>query len=256
VSQLVKLTLGARSEIELCNPPLNLVSRELTVQLRVALSEVSRSPSVRALVLHGGGKAFCAGSDVKEFERLHGRVAEDKLLLEKLVYRQLANLEVPVIAAIEGHALGGGLELALCCDLRVASAQSTLGMPELRLGVVPGSGGTQRLPRIVGPANAKELILLGEPVDAETALRIGLVNRVVAQGQALAEARRIADTIARRGPLAVRVAKHLIDEAGDRSLDDGLALELDESERVFASKDMLEGAAAFFEKRTADFRGE
>ena len=257
MSNLVNLTLGVRAEIELNNPPLNVVSHELTVQLREALSEVSRSPLVRVLVLYGsGGQAFCAGSDVKEFEQLHGRVAEDKLLLEKLVYRQLANLEVPVIAAIEGHALGGGLELALCCDLRVASAQSKLGMPELRLGVVPGSGGTQRLPRIVGPAKAKELILLGEPIDAEAAASIGLVNRVAPQGEALAEARRIADTIAERGPLAVRIAKHLIDEAGSRTLDDGLALELDESERVFSSKDMLEGAAAFFAKRTPEFRGE
>lgn len=254
---LTRLTTGARAEIELCNPPLNVVSRELTLQLRDALTAVSKDAGVRALVLYGtGGRAFCAGSDVKEFERLHGRVAEDKLLLEKLIYRQLARLEVPVIAAIEGYALGGGLELALCCDLRVAGEEARFGMPELRLGVVPGSGGTQRLPRIVGPAMAKEMILLGEPVDAATAGRIGLVNRVVPAGQALEEARRLADVIASRGPVAVRIAKRLIDAAADRTLDDGLALELDESERIFSTRDMLEGAVAFFEKRAPEFHGE
>ena len=256
-AELIGLKLGARAEIELHNPPMNLVSRELTLQLRDALTAVSGDASVRAVVLYGtGGRAFCAGSDVKEFERLHGRVAEGKLLLEKLVYRQLARLEVPVIAAIEGYALGGGLELALCCDLRVAGQDAKFGLPELRLGVVPGSGGTQRLPRIVGPAIAKEMILLGETIDAAAARQAGLVNRVVPAGDALAEARRMADVIAERGPVAVRIAKRLIDAAADRSLDDGLALELDESERVFATADMLEGAAAFFAKRPATFRGE
>lgn len=256
-TELVRLDLGTRAEIELNNPPMNIVSRELTVALRDALTAISGDGSVRAVVLYGAGsRAFCAGSDVKEFERLHGRVAEDKLLVEKLVYRQLARLEVPVIAAIEGYALGGGLELALCCDLRVAGQGATFGMPELRLGVVPGSGGTQRLPRIVGPAIAKEMILVGEPIDADTARRVGLVNKVVPAGHAVAEARRLADVIASRGPVAVRAAKRLIDAAGDRSLDEGLALELEESERVFSTTDMLEGAAAFLGKRPATFRGE
>lgn len=256
MSTLIGLQIGPRTEIELRNPPMNLVSRELTVQLRAALTEVARSPEVRAVVLYGSGdRAFCAGSDVKEFQRLHGRVAEEKLLLEKLVYRQLARLPMPTIAAIEGHALGGGLELALCCDLRVAGDGATLGMPELTLGVTPGSGGTQRLPRVVGPARAKELILLGELIDAAAAERIGLLNRVVPAGQALAEARRMADLIATRGPVAVRAAKKLIDTAADHTVDDGLALELDASEEVFASQDMLEGAAAFLGKRPPQFEG-
>jgi enoyl-CoA hydratase/carnithine racemase len=256
MGDLVSLTGGIRAEIELRNPPMNLVSHDLTVQLRAALNEVAQSSQARVLVVHGSGdRAFCAGSDVREFEQLHGRVAEEKLLLEKLVYRQLARLAIPTIASIEGFALGGGLELALCCDLRVAGAAARLGMPELRLGVVPGSGGTQRLPRIVGPAVAKEMILLGEVIDAEQAARMGLVNRVVAAGQALSTSRGLADTIAARGPVAVRVAKRLIDEAGDRAMDDGLALELDASEEVFASSDMLEGASAFLAKRPPDFQG-
>lgn len=256
MSALVELRLGRCAEIELNSPPMNLVSRELTGQLRAALTAVAQSPDVRVVVLTGrGDRAFCAGSDVKEFEALHGRVAEEKLLLEKLVYRQLARLPVPTIAAIEGHALGGGLELALCCDLRVAGDRARLGMPELTLGVTPGSGGTQRLPRIVGPARAKELILLGELIDAGSAERIGLVNRTVPAGTALAEARRMAEVIAGRGPVAVRVAKRLIDTAADHSVDDGLALELDGSEEVFDSRDMLEGAAAFLQKRPANFEG-
>jgi enoyl-CoA hydratase/carnithine racemase len=256
MSTLTGLQVRRRTEILLRIPAMNLVSRELTVLLGAALTEIARSPDVRAVVVHGQGeRAFCAGSDVKEFEQLHGRVAEQKLLLEKLVYRQLARLPVPTIAAIEGHALGGGLELALCCDLRVAGSGATLGMPELTLGVTPGSGGTQRLPRVVGPARAKELILLGELIDATAAERIGLVNRVVLAGGALAEARRMADLIATRGPVAVRAAKKLVDLAADHSVDDGLALELDASEAVFASQDMLEGATAFLQKRPAEFHG-
>jgi enoyl-CoA hydratase/carnithine racemase len=257
MTELVALTLGTRVELELRNPPMNLVSREFTVQLRAALTAVAGCREARVVIVHGaGGKAFCAGSDVKEFHSLHGRVAEDKLLLEKLVYRQLARLEVPTIAAIEGYALGGGLELALCCDLRVAGESSRLGLPELRLGVTPGSGGTQRLPRVVGPARAKEFILLGEVVDGVRAAELDLVNRVVPDGEALATAREMADVIASRGPVAVRAAKRLVDAAVERSLDEGLALELDAAEQVFATSDMLEGASAFFDKRRPNFSGE
>jgi enoyl-CoA hydratase len=253
---VIRLTPGTVALVELDNPPLNLVTAAMTERLGAALDRVAADAGVRAVVVTGAGeRAFCAGSDVKEFEGLAGRVAERKLLLEKLVYRKLAELRVPTIAAIEGDALGGGLELALCCDLRVASARARLGMPEVRLGVIPGSGGTQRLPRVVGPARAKELILVGDLLGAEAAGRIGLVNAVVPAGEALVEAKAMAEKIARRGPLAVREAKRLIDLAADVELDAGLAAELDASERVFASGDMLEGARAFFEKRPPDFKG-
>jgi enoyl-CoA hydratase len=256
MSELVSLTLGPRCEIRLEAPPMNLVSRELTVQLRAALLEVARHEGARVAVLSSAGdRTFCAGSDIAEFAGLQGQGAEGKLLLEKLVYRQLALLPVPVIAAIEGHALGGGLELALCCDLRVASEQSMLGLPELRLGVVPGSGGTQRLARVIGAGRAKEMILLGELITARRAEEIGLVNRAVPAGEALTVARQLADEIAARGPLAVRHAKRLIDASVDRPLDEGLAMELDASDDVFASEDMLEGARAFKDKRTPRFTG-
>ena len=248
---------GPVTTIRLENPPLNLVTVELTRSLDRALAAIESDPEVRCVVLTGtGDRAFCAGSDVKEFESLQGRVGEGKLLLEKAVYRRIARLPVPTIAAIQADALGGGLELALCCDLRVADEGAKLGLPEVRLGVMPGSGGTQRLPRIVGIAKAKELILMGELISASDALEIGLVNRVTAAGHALDEAMKMAETIAERGPLAVREAKRALDLAGDMPLDEGLARELDASERIFASRDMLEGAQAFFEKRPPRFTGE
>jgi enoyl-CoA hydratase/carnithine racemase len=177
------------------------------------------------------------------------------LLYEKYVYRKLAETQVPNIAAIENDALGGGLELALCCDIRIAAAHARLGMPEVRLAVMPGSGGTQRLPKVVGPARAKELIFTGELIDAAEAERIGLVNRVVQSGQARAAALAMAETIAQRGPIPVREAKRLIEHAQDFDIDAGLAAELDASDRVFSSEDMLEGARAFFAKRPPDFSG-
>jgi enoyl-CoA hydratase/carnithine racemase len=256
VSDLISLRLGQVSHLELVNPPLNLVTTELTEQLRDALHQISRTDDVRAVVVSGSGdRAFCAGSHIGEFEALHGRVSEGKLLLEKLVYRQLADLPMPTIAAIEGNALGGGLELALCCDLRIASEAARLGMPEVRLAVMPGSGGTQRLPRVVGIARAKQLILTGRIISAQQAEHMGLVNEVVPAGQALAAADAMAAEIAARGPIAVREAKRLIDAAPDVSLDAGLAAELDASERIFGSEDMLEGARAFFEKRQPTYRG-
>jgi enoyl-CoA hydratase len=256
VSDLISLRLGQVAYLELVNPPLNLVTRDLTEQLSAALAALGAADDVRAVVVTGTGeRAFCAGSDIGEFEGLLGRVAEGKLLLEKLVYRQLADLPMPTIAAIEGDALGGGLELALCCDLRIASARARLGMPEVRLAVVPGSGGTQRLPRVVGPARAKELILTGRIISADEAARIGLVNQVVPAGEARTTAEAMATEIAARGPLAVREAKRLIDLALDVDLDAGLAAELDASERIFASEDMLEGARAFFDKRDPEYRG-
>jgi len=235
--RLIVVESGQITTIRLENPPLNLVTVELTQRLDRALAGIEADREVRCVVVTGTGeRAFCAGSDVKEFESLQGRVGDGKLLLEKAVYRRLARLSVPTIAAIQADALGGGLELALCCDLRVADERSKLGLPEVRLGVMPGSGGTQRLPRIVGVAKAKELILMGEIISASEAADIGLVNRVAPAGKSFDEAMTMAETIAARGPVAVR--------------------ELDASERIFASQDMLEGAHAFFEKRPPRFTGE
>lgn len=257
MTDLIAVEAGEVTTIRLVNPPLNLVTVDLTRELDSVLANIENDPDVRCVVVTGTGeRAFCAGSDVKEFESLKGRVGDGKLLLEKAVYRRLAVLPVPTIAAIQADALGGGLELALCCDLRVADENATFGMPEVRLGVMPGSGGTQRLPRVVGTAKAKEMILMGEFLSATEAVEIGLVNRIAPAGESVAVATAMAIVIASRGPVAVREAKKAIDAATDTAMDDGLARELDASERVFDSQDMLEGARAFFEKRAPEFTGE
>ena len=191
---------------------MNLVTAEMTRELDATLDALAADGDIRAVIVAGAGeRAFCAGSDVKEFEQLSGQVAQGKLLLEKLVYRKLAELPMPTIAAIEADALGGGLELALCCDIRIAAQSARFGMPEVRLGVIPGSGGTQRLPRIVGPARAKEMILVGELIDAAEAQRIGLVNRVLPAAEVRAHRARdgIADRPARsrRRPRGKAVAR-------------------------------------------------
>jgi enoyl-CoA hydratase len=255
---LVELTLGVVAHLELVNPPLNLVTAELLEELDAALAtlEAADPGDARAVVVSGrGDRAFSAGSHVGEFEAQRGPGGRNRLAFESRVADRLATLPMPTIAAIEGNALGGGLELALACDLRVASERAKLGLPEVRLAVTPGAGGTQRLPRVVGVARAKELILTGRVVDAAEAERIGLVTRVVPAGQALSVAREIGAEIALRGPLAVREAKRLIDAAPDTRLDDGLAAELEASLRIFATDDQLEGATAFLAKRDPVYRG-
>ena len=258
MSGLVELELGTVAHLELVNPPLNLVTRELLEALDEALATLERaSPGdVRAVVVTGRGeRAFSAGSHVGEFEAQRGPCGRDRLAFEARVSRRLADLPMPTIAAIEGHALGGGLELALGCDLRVASERARLGLPEARLAVIPGAGGTQRLPRVVGLARAKQMILTGQVLTAAEAERIGLVHEVVPAGAAVSRAHAIGEEIALRGPLAVREVKRLIDLASEVDLDAGLAAELEASLRIFTTDDMLEGATAFLAKRDPDYRG-
>ncbi len=258
MSALVTLELGRVAHLELVNPPLNLVTRELLEELDAALATLAAAApgDVRAVVLSGSGeRAFSAGSHVGEFEAQRGPGGRERHELEQRVGRNLAGLPMPTIAAIEGNALGGGLELALACDLRIASARAMLGLPEVRLAVTPGAGGTQRLPRVVGSARARELILTGRVITAEEAERIGLVNQVVPAGEARRAADALAEEIATRGPLAVREAKRLIDAAAELPLEQGLAAEVDASQRIFASDDMLEGATAFLAKREPQYRG-
>ena len=258
MSGLVALQLGRVAHLELVNPPLNLVTGELLEELAAALETLAAAApgDVRAVVVTGSGeRSFSAGSHVGQFEAQRGPAGRVRFELEERVLRALAELPMPTIAAIEGNALGGGLEIALCCDLRIASAKAKLGLPEVRLAVTPGSGGTQRLPRIVGPARAKELILTGRVIDADEAARIGLVTEVVPAGQALARSDAIAAEIATRGPIAVREAKALIDGAWDLPIEAGIAAEIEASERVFASDDLLEGVASFFDKRDPEYTG-
>jgi enoyl-CoA hydratase/carnithine racemase len=258
VTDRVHLTLGPVAFLELDNPPLNIVDGELLEDLETAVAQLESAPpgDVRAVVVSGRGeRAFSVGSNVKEFEAQHASGSAARFEAEARIAQRLAGLPMPTIAAIEASALGGGLELALCCDLRVASEQARLGLPEVRLAVTPSTGGTQRLPRIVGVARAKELLLTGRVIDAAEALRIGLVNEVVPAGRAVARAHEIGEEIAERGPLAVREVKVLVDGAFDRPLADGHRAEVETSVRIFATDDLLEGARSFVEKRPPTYHG-
>jgi enoyl-CoA hydratase len=254
----VNLRLGMVAELELNDPPLNLVTGELLRELDDALAalESAEPGDIRAVVVSGAGeKAFSVGSNVKEFEDHRGPTGRARFELEARVAQRLAGLPMPTIAAIEGNALGGGLELAMCCDLRIASEGAQLGLPEVRLAVTPSTGGTQRLPRIVGVGRAKELLLTGRILDAREAERIGLVNEVVPFGEAVTRASAIGEEIAHGGPLAVREVKALVDGALDRDLAAGHAAEVETSVRIFATDDLLEGARAFVAKRDPEYHG-
>ena len=258
MSGLVELTIGRVAHLELVNPPLNLVTQALLEELEAALASLAAADpgDVRAVVVSGrGDRSFSAGSHVGEFEAQRGPGGHERHALEERIGSALASLPMATVAAIEGNALGGGLELALCCDLRIASERARLGLPEVRLAVTPGTGGTQRLPRVVGPARAKELILTGRVLTAAEAAAIGLVTEVVPAGRAVARATEIAAEIATFGPLAVREAKRLIDGAWEHDLATGLAAELDASGRIFATDDLLEGARSFLEKRPPEYHG-
>jgi enoyl-CoA hydratase/carnithine racemase len=255
---MIELELGVVAHLTLNNPPMNLITGELLAELDAALAtlEAADPGDIRAVVVMGtGDRAFSAGSDVKGFESHRGAAGRPHFTREEAATKRLADLPMPTIAAIEGNALGGGLELALACDIRVASERARLGLPEVRLAVTPGAGGTQRLPRVVGLARAKELALTGRIVDAREAEHIGLVSRVVPVGQARAAADEIAAEIAQRGPIAVREVKRLIDASADLDIEAGLEAEIDASERVFSTADMVEGANAFFAKRPPQYRG-
>ena len=255
---LVRLQLGRIAHLELDNPPMNLITDELLTELDSALAtlEGAAPGEVRAVVVGGAGeRAFSAGSDVRRFESHRGAAGRPHFTREEAAMSRLAALPMPTIAAIEANALGGGLEVALACDIRVASEGAKLGLPEVRLAVTPGAGGTQRLSRVIGVGRAKDLTLTGRVIDAREAERIGLVSRVVGTGLARQAADEIAAEISERGPLAVREVKRLIDQSTELDINAGIAAEIDASERVFNSEDMLEGVQAFFDKRSAKYRG-
>jgi enoyl-CoA hydratase len=253
--RLVALTYaGAVAELAIDNGPINLVTRQLLRALNDALTELAGCADVRCVIVHGGtARAFCAGSDIKEFAELRNGASENKILFEDMVLRRLARLPMPTIAAIDGPALGGGLELALACDLRVLRRGVPLGLPESRLGGLAGSG-SLRLTRLVGPARAKEMLFTGRTLTDDEALAWGLVNQV-SEHSALERARGLAATISSRGPLSNRLGKRLVDVAQDVPLDAGLSLSTVAQQEIFDSSDLHEGVAAFFGKREPDFKG-
>ena len=233
----------------------NALSGAVRCALLGAFDSMGRDGTVRAIVLTGAGdKAFIAGADIAEFE---GRTPVDqfRVMKQPSIFDAVERLSKPVIAAINGFCLGGGMELALACDIRIASSSAKFGQPEVNLGIIPGGGGTQRLPRVVGLGAASRLILTGDLIDAAEALRLRLVEEVVAPEGLLDRALAIANTIASRSPVAVSAAKEATRAALSLPLEEGLKLETALFQLCFASEDKAEGVRAFLEKRTPNFPG-
>ncbi len=236
------------------NPPLNLNALPTLRLLRQHVAQMADDARVRCVVVTGTGeRAFCAGSDVHEFQAVMDDVVARKLRLENEAFNGLAELPVPVIAALNGTALGGGAEIALACDLRIMAADARIGFPEVKLGVFPGSGGAFRLPRLIGSARAFELLYTGDLIDADAALRIGLVNRVVPQAEVLPTALALAARLAAGPALALSMIRRAVREAGQQSTAQAIAQSLADSDAVFKGPDVVEGVRAFFEKRPAKF---
>lgn len=235
---------------------LNALNRETLGELEAAFEGFAADPEVGAVILTGsGGKAFIAGADIGELARLTPVEGRDYARYGQRLFTRIETLGKPVLAAVNGYALGGGCEIALACTLRFAAATARFGQPEVNLGIIPGYGGTQRLARLVGRGKAQELILTGDMIDAAEAQRIGLVNQVCDPAELLARTESVASTILAKGPLAVRYALEAVARGLDMSLQDGLDYEATLFSVLCASEDMKEGTQAFLEKRKARFQG-
>lgn len=231
----------------------NALNLLIKAKLADEVEAVAADDAIRVIVLTGSAGYFVAGTDIGEMVDMS---PEDHTRLKtERVFNALRRCRKPLIAAVEGYALGGGCELALCCDLIVAGASARFGQPEIRVGIMPGAGGTQRLPRIAGPYRAMKLLLTGEPVGAEEALSMGLVSEVVPDGSALERALAIAQTIASMPPLAVRAIKEAVQAGQNLPLEGALALERKAFQLLFDTEDQKEGMRAFLEKRKPVFRG-
>jgi enoyl-CoA hydratase/3-hydroxyacyl-CoA dehydrogenase len=234
---------------------LNAISPEMLEELSRALSELETRDDVRVIVITGSGRAFSAGADVTAFTAANPVNAYIYSRRFQEVLNMIERTPKPVIASINGYALGGGLELALACDIRIASENTVLGQPEINLGLIPGAGGTQRLTRLVGRGKAKELIMLGEPIPAREAERIGLVNRVVPQNQLESETRSLASKLAEKPPIAIMMAKAAVNLGSEAPIYSSLALEASLFSLLFSTEDLIEGVSAFLQKRRPEFKG-
>jgi enoyl-CoA hydratase/carnithine racemase len=249
VGELVRVEVDrAVATIRLDRPPMNAISAAVQDELAAAAREVSADPAIRAVVLYGGQKVFAAGADVKEMAALgYGEMSATGSRRLHDTFNGVARIGKPVIAAVTGYALGGGLELALCADFRVVGQSAKLGQPEILLGIIPGAGGTQRLPRLIGPARAKDLIFSGRFVAAPEALAIGLADRVVPDAEVYEVASELAATYAGGPALALRAAKEAIDRGLDADLATGLEIERLNFAGLFATSDARVGLQSFVE---------
>jgi enoyl-CoA hydratase len=249
---------GAIATVTLNRPPvLNALNLQMLDELSAAFAQFGGDDALRAVILTGAGaKAFAAGADIGELNALSdARAGEAQARKGQALTRALERLRVPVIAAVNGFALGGGCELALACDVRIASENAKFGQPEVNLGILPGYGGTQRTTRLLGEGAAMYMCLTGEMVDAQEALRIGLVQKVVPLDGLLAEAQRIAALIAAKAPLAIAATKRAVSEGASLPLDDALALEALLFGQCVTTADFKEGSRAFLDKRKPEFGG-
>lgn len=238
-------------------PPVNALNHEVMSALEEVFKNLKDDNEVGAVILTGSGeKAFVAGADITEFPKLNSKNGEKLSLRGQEVFQVISDFKAPVIAAINGFALGGGLELALACDIRVVAENAKVGLPEVTLGIFPGYAGTQRLPRVIATGKAKEMIFTGDMISAEEAYRIGLADHITPEGQSVEKARQVAAKILKAGPVAVKLAKQAIDKGLDQTLNDGQKTEA----RLFAdlcdTEDQKEGAKAFLEKRPPAFKGK
>jgi enoyl-CoA hydratase len=236
---------------------LNALNRETLLELQQALKEVESREDVRVVIITGEGeKSFVAGADIAEMKDMTPTEALGFSRLGHTTLGMIENLKKPVIAAMNGYALGGGMEIALACDFIYASEGAKLGVPEVTLGIFPGFGGTQRLPRLIGRAKAKELIFTGEMIDAQTAYSMGIVNKVFPSGTLLEEVKKTARRIAYNGPISVSMAKGSVNAGYELDQKEGEAIEITAWANCFGTVDQKEGMGAFLEKRKPEFRGE
>ncbi|MEQ8201731.1 MAG: enoyl-CoA hydratase-related protein [Syntrophomonadaceae bacterium] len=234
----------------------NAINDELMVELDTVVDAIIADPEIKAVIITGGERAFAAGGDIQFMSTADMLQAEKFVETIKVTFDKIHNLDRPVIAAISGLALGGGCELALVCDIRIAAEGSLIGQPEINLGIIPGAGGTQRLARVVGPGWARYLVMTGRNIDADTALRIGLVTAVVPKDQLMNEARKIASALAAKSPVALKAAKRCLNLGQDVDLNSGLNYELKTWAGLFATEDQKEGMKAFLEKRQPVYQGK
>ena len=246
---------GAIGIIQLNRPKLlNALNFELMTELVNALEELDREAAVKVMILTGGERAFAAGADLAEMSQA---TPVDLVLGRRFeLWDRIRKISKPIIAAVSGYCLGGGNELAMNCDLIVASETATFGQPEVNVGIIPGAGGTQRLPRVVGKYKAMEMILTGKSISADEAYRVGLVNHVVPPESLMEEAKKIATDIASKPPISIRSAKETILRAQDTTLEVGLEFERKAFYMLFATEDGKEGMKAFLEKRKPNFKGK